>query len=159
MLYISPTKKIGIYQLPQELINRIVELAVEEGVFLNNEKERRFILLNLSLSMHSFLKPSQEHLWKHLTRDVFTNKQFLHSIQKGFGKDKLVKRLAVSFSRPDDSNPTIIAREYAKFSNTLRRLKGIETLKLIGSEVASSIPFPSLFSSDSLKGMLCFSSS
>lgn len=53
---------ISLYNLPLELLNRIINLSVEDSLILENESERRKILLSLALISKRFTLISQINL-------------------------------------------------------------------------------------------------
>lgn len=88
--------------LPLELINRIVDLAVEDCVALADAEvlsvvevtDYRQILLDLSLVAKSFTPPAQLALWRYVTYMDFHHNMFVDIS----GKDKVIEEFEMNFS-------------------------------------------------------------
>lgn len=81
--------------LPQELIIKIVDAAVEDAVILKAESLRRSILIALALVSKAFVLPSQKALWRFMDEKDLNKIQDL--IVQGLAKDKIVLELECNF--------------------------------------------------------------
>lgn len=87
--------------LPQEIINKIIELTVEEEVVLEEDYERRTILLRLALISRVFTNHSQVVLWRYIILyfdNPDRNRKKSRSLRIGFKKEKKYKVQHLSFT-------------------------------------------------------------
>lgn len=79
--------------LPLELVAKVIDLATEDYVALEDETSRRRILSSLSLVSTIFILPTQQALWEFIETQDIGSFIFMRAIREGFGRDKKVKRL------------------------------------------------------------------
>lgn len=109
--------------LPIELVIKVVNLSTEDAVSLNNERSRRYILLNLSLVSKTFTELAQVSLWKVMhTEDIIFTRSLVH---KGFGRDKVIEKLIL-----DSGSGELYRRYLLQFLNGVRKVYSIKVLSI-----------------------------
>lgn len=137
--------------LPQELIDSIVQLAVEDADALDHVELRRFILLQLALVSKVFISPSRKALWAIIEYADFTE-TLMNVLNAGVGKDLVVSR--VSYCQEDESS--IKSREpHYRLTQFLKNVKGvIELVFPEGSRIVDVVP--GIFHISSTQCKSCF---
>lgn len=147
--------------LPTELIEHIVNLAVED-VPLHNPREPRHnsdrttLLRNLSLVSKVFRLPSQKALLRHIRLRLEFDVDFLELIREGLGRNMKIEHLEVS-----DAHTCKSDEDWQKLEDVLEGVASIERLTIENNgslgmeELEEKLPV-NLFSAPSLKSTFSF---
>lgn len=124
--------------LPQELINHIVYLVVEDAEALESVNLRRYILVKLALVSKAFVLPSQRSLWAIMSINDLDN-NVMKQLDEGFAKDFVIERFSYAEDEEEDSNSG--KKPHYKLSHFLENVKAVIELVFPGGrESEKAIP-------------------
>lgn len=131
--------------LPTELVNRIIDLSVEDAVALEDNDVRKSILVKLAVVSKVFTTPAQKALWRYINSPDFKGK-LLDVVKSRLTRNMIIQEVALNAAP-------------RRCPALLQLLEGVQTVLSLelhtGSTLAAALP--SILLLPSLQRMLFFS--